>query len=80
MVKNAEWVAGITLNDDDRKALAARLTFFYQGIDTLRKTEVGYEIPPAIHFTPIPGESSSKGSRGQVAPNQSPAARYQAGK
>jgi Asp-tRNA(Asn)/Glu-tRNA(Gln) amidotransferase A subunit family amidase len=67
MVKDAEWIAGITLNDDDRKALASRLTFFYQGIDTLRKTEVGYDISPALYFTPIPGEPSSKGARGEVA-------------
>lgn len=67
MVKNAEWVAGIALADDDRKAIAGRLTFLYSNIDALRKVDIGYDIPPAVHFTPAPGEPSVKGSRGTVS-------------
>jgi Asp-tRNA(Asn)/Glu-tRNA(Gln) amidotransferase A subunit family amidase len=80
MVKNAEWVAGITLTDDDRSALASRLNSFYQNIESLRKTEIGYDIPPALYFTPIPGEPSSKGPRGVVAPTkpQEPVAKPEA--
>ena len=70
MVKNAEWIAGITLTDDDRKALAARLSFLYQNIDALRKSEIGYDVPPAIFFNPIPGEPASKEGRGTVVPSK----------
>jgi Asp-tRNA(Asn)/Glu-tRNA(Gln) amidotransferase A subunit family amidase len=67
MVKNAEWIAGITLTDEERKSLAARLTNTYQNIDALRKTPIGYDVPPALYFTPTPGEAASKEGRGVVA-------------
>jgi Asp-tRNA(Asn)/Glu-tRNA(Gln) amidotransferase A subunit family amidase len=68
MVKNAEWIAGITLTDNDRKELAARLTFYYQNIEALRKTEIGYDVPPAVYFNPIAGASPSQDGRGTVEP------------
>lgn len=70
MVKNAEWVAGISLTDDDRKSLAARLTLNFQNIEALRKTEIGYDVPPAVYFSPIPGESAAKEQRGSVQPTK----------
>jgi Asp-tRNA(Asn)/Glu-tRNA(Gln) amidotransferase A subunit family amidase len=70
MVKNAEWIAGITLTDEERKAVAARLTLVHLQLATLRKTEIGYDIGPAIHFNPAPGETPSKLGRGTVAPTK----------
>jgi Asp-tRNA(Asn)/Glu-tRNA(Gln) amidotransferase A subunit family amidase len=70
MVKNAEWVAGITLTEDERKNLASRLTGYYQNLEALRKTAVGYDVPPAVYFNPIPGESPSKDGRGTVEPTK----------
>jgi Asp-tRNA(Asn)/Glu-tRNA(Gln) amidotransferase A subunit family amidase len=70
MVKNAEWIAGITLTDEERKGIAARLTFAYRNIESLRKTEIGYDVPPAVYFTPTPGEPSSKSGRGVVEPTK----------
>jgi Asp-tRNA(Asn)/Glu-tRNA(Gln) amidotransferase A subunit family amidase len=70
MVKNSEWIAGITLSDDERKALASRLTGIYQNIEALRKTEIGYDVPPAVYFTPTPGELSSREERGIVQPTK----------
>lgn len=68
MVKGAEWVAGVTLTDDERKAVAARLTFVQQQLASLRKTEIGYDVGPAVHFNPTPGETP-KGGRGAVEPS-----------
>jgi Asp-tRNA(Asn)/Glu-tRNA(Gln) amidotransferase A subunit family amidase len=70
MVKNAEWIAGITLTDEERKGIAARLTLTYQNVETVRKTEIGYDVPPAVYFTPTPGEPASKEGRGVVAPTK----------
>ena len=57
MVKNAEWIAGITLTDEERKGIAARLTFAYRNIESLRKTEIGYDVPPAVYFTANAGRT-----------------------
>jgi Asp-tRNA(Asn)/Glu-tRNA(Gln) amidotransferase A subunit family amidase len=70
MVRNAEWVAGITLTDDERTAVAARLTLAHMQLASLRKTEIAYDISPAIHFTPTPGDSVGKGPRGTVVPTK----------
>jgi Asp-tRNA(Asn)/Glu-tRNA(Gln) amidotransferase A subunit family amidase len=80
MVKNAEWIAGVTLTDEERKSLAASLTFLYQRtIDALRKTDVGYGVAPALVFTPVPGENAPKDVRGLVTPSKlaEPASRPQ---
>jgi Asp-tRNA(Asn)/Glu-tRNA(Gln) amidotransferase A subunit family amidase len=68
MVEQAEWVAGITLSDEERKAVAARLAPLQTQIATLRKTEIGYDIGPAVHFNPTPGEVPNKEPRGTVTP------------
>ena len=60
MVKNAEWVAGITLTDDERKAIAQRMSFTQNQLAALRKIDIGYDIPPAIHFNPVPEEGPSR--------------------
>jgi Asp-tRNA(Asn)/Glu-tRNA(Gln) amidotransferase A subunit family amidase len=70
MVKNAEWIAGITLSDEDRKSLASRLSFYYQNIEAFRKTEVGYDVPLALYFNPVAGESFPKAGRGTVEPTK----------
>jgi hypothetical protein len=70
MVKNAEWIAGITLTDEERKDLANRLTGFSQAIEGTRKTEIGYDVAPAVFFNPIPGELPPKDGRGTVEPTK----------
>ena len=51
MVANAEWVAGITLTDSQRKAVATRLTGTQNQINAVRKLDVGYDVPPALRFS-----------------------------
>ena len=55
MVKQAEWVAGLELTDDERKNTAQRLQNSLQSFEALRKVEVGYDVPPALAFVPLPG-------------------------
>jgi Asp-tRNA(Asn)/Glu-tRNA(Gln) amidotransferase A subunit family amidase len=67
MVKGAEWVAGITLTEAERKTVAGAMTRTLQQIAALNKLELGNVVTPALHFNPTPGETPS-GGRGKVAP------------
>jgi Asp-tRNA(Asn)/Glu-tRNA(Gln) amidotransferase A subunit family amidase len=75
MVANAEWVAGITLTDSQRKAVATRLTGTQNQINAVRKLDIGYSVPPALRFTPTPGEPPTKEPRGAVTPSAKEVAR-----
>lgn len=66
MVKNAEWIAGITLTDTERKNVAGTLTRMLQNVAVFNKLELGNAVPPAVYFTPTPGETSN-GDRGKVS-------------
>lgn len=57
MVKNAEWVAGFTLTEEQRKTVAANMTNTLRNISAIHKVEVGNHVPPALHFIPNPGEA-----------------------
>ncbi|HVL12702.1 MAG TPA: amidase family protein, partial [Gemmata sp.] len=67
MVEHAEWVAGITLTNDERKAVAARMNVIHMQLATLRKTAIGYDVGPAVHFIPNPGQPPHTGGRGTFA-------------
>src|SRR5262245_42512654 len=57
MVKNAEWVAGFTLTEEQRKTVAANLTNTVRNIAAIHNVEIGNHVPPALHFIPNPGEA-----------------------
>src|SRR5205823_4519409 len=65
MVKGAEWVAGITLTDAERKTAAGALTRTLQNVAALNKFDITNAVGPAVHFNPTPGETPS-GGRGKV--------------
>lgn len=69
MVKAAEWVAGITLTDDERKQVASRLTQTLAGFAAARKVELPNAVPPAFQFNPAPGLPPYTGPRGRVEPS-----------
>lgn len=64
MVKSAEWVAGVTLTDADRKAVAQALTRTLANVASLRKLGIGYETAPPLALTP------EGGSRWPFAPSR----------
>ncbi|WP_439629200.1 amidase [Gemmata sp.] len=68
MVKNAAWVAGITLTDNECTAVAARLTIVHMQLAAVRKAPVGYDAAPPLHFNPTPDQPVTKADRGTVAP------------
>ena len=69
MVQQAEWIAGITLTDDERKAAAGAVQREQQKLDALRKVAITNAVPPALTFfaTP-PQEYAGPIDRGQVRP------------
>ncbi len=67
MVKNAEWVAGITLSDAQRTSAAATLTRTLRGYADARKVPLGNSVPPALTFFPEPSPPAD-GPRGTVEP------------
>jgi Asp-tRNA(Asn)/Glu-tRNA(Gln) amidotransferase A subunit family amidase len=67
MVKNAEWVAGITLTDEDRKSVAASLTNSLGRFNAVRKTPLPNSVAPALLFYPAPNLPAVAG-RGIVTP------------
>src|SRR6185437_15261128 len=52
MVKNAEWIAGIALTDEQRKEVAGAMTRALRDFAALHKVAVPNAVPPAIHFNP----------------------------
>src|SRR5579859_3476817 len=55
MVQQAEWVASITLSDDDRKQVARVLTGHLRGLESAHKFELTNDVAPAVRFDPTPG-------------------------
>jgi Asp-tRNA(Asn)/Glu-tRNA(Gln) amidotransferase A subunit family amidase len=74
MVAAAEWVAGVKLTEDQRKAIAGAMTQTLTGFASLYKVEVPNSVPPAIQFIPDPSEPRAAG-RGTVEPPKVNAAR-----
>ena len=55
MVEEAEWVAGITLTDADRKAVAGWLSRNLAASEAVHSVPLPNDVPPAIHFDPLTG-------------------------
>ena len=55
MIQQAEWIAGLELTEDERKETAGSIQRSLGQFEALRKVEVGYEVPPALAFVPMPG-------------------------
>ncbi|MEM7232283.1 MAG: amidase [Planctomycetota bacterium] len=53
MIQQAEWIAGIELDDEDRARVASRLRRARRGLKALRSVELENGAPPATVFSPI---------------------------
>ncbi len=62
MIKQAEWIAGIELSDEDRQATASALDSTLRRFAQLRAVDVGYDVAPALLFHAAPAAGG-----GQVA-------------
>jgi len=69
MIEQAEWVAGITLSDEEREAVAGAVERDQRAFETLRKVQLGNSVPPALaFFAAPPQESGGDLGRGEVRP------------
>lgn len=68
MVERAEWVAGITLTDDQRKEVAAELTDLLRPLTLVRQEVLPNALPPAFQFNPAPKLAPTAAGRGTVTP------------
>jgi len=74
MVKQAEWISGLELTDDERKETADRLKRTVDSVESLRNVSVGYDVPPALAFVPAPSPSTVEPvRRNQATPTESQA-------
>lgn len=66
-IRQAEWIAGIELSDEDRQETAKAVERDQQRFDSLRQAAVGYDVPPALSFYAAPPqESGGSVDRAQV--------------
>ncbi len=63
MIKQAEWIAGLELSDEDRESTARAVQRNLDAFKALRGVEVGYDVPPALAFLPAPASRPSEGVR-----------------
>jgi Asp-tRNA(Asn)/Glu-tRNA(Gln) amidotransferase A subunit family amidase len=54
MIKQAEWIAGLDLTEEERTSAARTITRSLRSFAELRKVDVGYDVPPALTFFPAP--------------------------
>jgi len=75
MIRQAEWIAGVSYTDDDRKLMLKDLNEARGNYESLRGVALDNSIPPALWFQPVPGASAAPAARGSVEPSEWAAAR-----
>jgi len=75
MIRQAEWIAGVTYSDDDRKLMLKDLNEARADYERLRGVALDNSIPPALWFEPVPGATAAPAARGSVEPSEWAAAR-----
>src|SRR6516162_6398927 len=68
MVKQAEWVAGLNLNDEQRKTVVSGLERTMRDLESLRAVKLTNAVAPALAFSPAPWLSVNCEGRGKVEP------------
>ncbi|MFP6678509.1 MAG: amidase [Pirellulaceae bacterium] len=59
-VKEAEWIAGITLTDEQRESAQRSLKRLHSQCDAIRSVDLAYDTPPALHFNPQPLKDAAR--------------------
>lgn len=68
MIEQAEWVAGVTLTEEERIAAARAVASVRRACDANRASELPYETPPAFVFQPgMPPATSGPAPRRDAA-------------
>jgi Asp-tRNA(Asn)/Glu-tRNA(Gln) amidotransferase A subunit family amidase len=69
LIQQSEWIAGITLTEDDRKSVAGAVERDQRKFDALRKVDLKNSVPPALSFfASPPQEAPAKINRDEIRP------------
>ena len=68
MIKQAEWIAGLDLTEEERASTARTIRRSLASFEELRKVDVGYDVPPALAFFPAPPRPAAAIQRNQARP------------
>lgn len=66
MIQQAEWIAGLELTEEERDETARAIRRSLAQFESLRKVEVGYDVPPAVSFL----TTAARASNGPIQRNQ----------
>src|SRR5262245_40582028 len=58
LIQQAEWIAGITLTDEERTAIATTVERDQRRFESLRKVELTNSVPPAMAFFAAPPQEA----------------------
>ena len=75
MIKQAEWIAGLELTEDERTRTARSVQQSLASFAELRKVDVGYDVAPALTFFPAPPRPAAAVKRNQATPVETPVVR-----
>ncbi|HXG12802.1 MAG TPA: amidase [Gemmataceae bacterium] len=71
MIQQAEWIAGLKLSDEERKAIVTGLNQAQRDFQTMRGVPLANHVPPALAFHPAPWlPPADRLGRGTVEPIQ----------
>ncbi len=68
MIKQAEWIAGVDFTDDERSSTARSVEQSLRSFGELRTVDVGYDVPPALTFFPVPPRPAAAIQRNRATP------------
>jgi Asp-tRNA(Asn)/Glu-tRNA(Gln) amidotransferase A subunit family amidase len=72
MLKQAEWISGIELSEEDRESTARALRGALRNFAALREVKIGYDVAPAVSFTALPRPLPAVGvMRNRAVPSES---------
>jgi hypothetical protein len=61
MIRQAEWISGLQLSEEDRKAAAQGVQQILRDCALLRRVKLDNSVPPAVLFHPAPTQPSGEG-------------------
>jgi Asp-tRNA(Asn)/Glu-tRNA(Gln) amidotransferase A subunit family amidase len=67
MIEKAEWIAGLTLDEETRAETAKALERSRQAVKVLRQVSLDNSVAPAVHFQAAPGHLSNTNPETGVA-------------
>ena len=69
LIQQSEWIAGITLSEEDRKSVADAVQRDQRKFELLRKVDLKNSVPPALSFFAAPPqEAPAKIDRSEIQP------------